>query len=242
MPRSRLRSRPKRAPLRIEEILRWADEWFAVHGQWPNINSGEIPGTLDDTWARMDDSLRNGIRGLPKRSGLSLARLLEKRRGVRNSEYPPKLSATKITRWAKAHYQRTGKWPNEDSGPIPEAVGETWLAMDMALRKGRRGLPEGSSLARLLAAKCGVRNPQQVPRLTVARILSWADAHYSRHGRRPSANSGAIHEAPSETWNAIDHALVRGRRGLPGGTTLAKLLESHRPGWASPRFGKRRPK
>jgi hypothetical protein len=152
MPRSTLRSRPKRAPLSIEEILLWADEWFAAHGEWPNINSGEIPGTLDDTWARIDDSLRNGHRELPKKSGLSLARLLEKRRGVRNSEYPPRLSVSQITRWAKAFHRRTGKWPKEDSGPIPEAVGETWLAIDMALRKGRRGLPEGSSLPRLLAA------------------------------------------------------------------------------------------
>jgi hypothetical protein len=239
MPRSRLRSRPIRAPLSIDEILRWADEWFADHGTWPNINSGFIPGTLDDTWGRIDDSLRNGHRGLPKKSGLSLARLLERRRGVRNSEYPPKLSVTEIIEWAKAYQERTGNWPKEDSGPIPEAPGETWLAMDMALRKGRRGLPGGSSIARLLAASCGVRNPQQVPRLTIAKILRWADAYYAQHGKRPTMKSGPIPGAPGESWNAVERALRDGRRGLPGGSSLAQLLANRRPRWESPRLGRR---
>ena len=30
--------------------------------------------------------------------------------------------------------------------------------------------------------------------------------------------------APEETWNIIDYALKHGRRGLPGGSSLARLL------------------
>ena len=66
MPHSRLRIRPKRLPLAIDQILAWADDWFAAHGWWPNINSGLVPGTIDDTWARIDDSLLKGYRGLPR--------------------------------------------------------------------------------------------------------------------------------------------------------------------------------
>ncbi len=239
MPGSRLRSKPKRAPLSIEEILRWADDWYAIHGTWPNINSGHIPGTLDDTWRRIDDSLRKGYRELPRKSDLSLARLLERRRGVRNSEYPPDLTVTQIVKWARAHHRRTGEWPKENSGPIAFADGETWLAVDMSLRKGKRGLPAGSSLPRLLATTCGVRNPQQIPRFTIAMILRWADAYYALHGKRPTKASGPITEADGETWNAVDRALSSGRRGLPGGSSLASLLESRRTQWASPRFGRR---
>ena len=76
MPRSRLRIRPKRPPLTIDQILSLADGWFAAEGRWPNVNSGLIPGTIDDTWSRIDDSLRNGHPGLPEKSGLTLARLL----------------------------------------------------------------------------------------------------------------------------------------------------------------------
>jgi hypothetical protein len=53
MPRSRLRKTPKRPPLTIDQILSWADDWFAAHSRWPNVNSGLIPGTIDDTWARI---------------------------------------------------------------------------------------------------------------------------------------------------------------------------------------------
>src|SRR5687767_8700800 len=119
MRRQRLRIRPIRPPLVVDEILRWADEWFALNGQWPNINSGLIPGTIDDMWARIDDSLRQGHRGLRKKSGLSLARLLERRRGVRNSGYPPRLSEAKIVKWARSYRRSTGNWPKARSGPIP---------------------------------------------------------------------------------------------------------------------------
>ena len=224
MPRSRLRKRPKRPPLRIEKILAWADDLFASHGRWPNVNSGFIPGTIDDTWARIDDSLLKGYRGLPKKPRLSLARLLAKRRGVRNSEYPPWLTTGQIVNWAKSHRKRTGRWPTINSGPIQDAPGETWLAIDMALRKGRRGLPGGSSLVRLLARRCGVRNPQQAPRLTPVIILRWADAYYRLHRRRPTRNSGPIADARGETWMAVHRALASGRRGLLGGCALTQNL------------------
>lgn len=233
MPRSRLRLTPKRPPLSIEEILRWADDWFAEHGRWPNVRSGLIPGTIDDTWARIDNGLIQGYRGLPKKSGLTLARLLEKRRGVRNSEYPPLLTENQIVAWAKKHHRRTGKWPKENSGPILDAKNETWTAIDLALRKKtrRRGLPGGDSLPKLLARRCGVRNIKDLPRLKVAQILRWAEAYVARHGRRPNKYAGPIPGAPGETWSAVDHALIRGQRGLKGGSSLAKLLDEHRPLW-----------
>lgn len=226
MRRSRLRIRPKRPPLTIEQILAWADNWFASRSRWPIINSGLIPGTIDDTWARIDDSLRQGYRGLPERPRLSLAKLLAKRRGVRNSEYPRQLSVSRIVKWIKSHRNRTGQWPRVGSGALQDAPGETWLAIDMALRKGRRGLRGGSSLAQLLADRCGVRNPARPPRLTVAKILRWADAYYARHGRRPTGKSGPIDGTVGETWLAIDKALAAGRRGLPGGSSLALLLDA----------------
>ena len=235
MGRPRLRKRPRRPPLAIEQILKWADDWFSQHGRWPNINSGLIPGTIDDTWARIDDGLRNGHRGLPKSSGLSLARLLENRRGVRNSEYPPQLTIGKVVTWARKHRRRTGFWPQDKSGAIEGAPGETWLAIDMALRKGRRGLVEGNSLARLLATHCGVRNAQQAPRLTVRTILKLAEDYFAREGRRPTRTSGAVAGVPGETWHAIDRALASGHRGLSGGSSLARLLNEHRPQWAGNR-------
>ena len=109
---------------------------------------GAIAGVPGETWQAIDDSLRNGLRGLP--GGSTLALLLHERRGVRSLARLPRLTLRDIRRWARAHRQRTGKWPTADSGPIPEAPGENWRAVNLALYNGHRGLPGGSSLAKLL--------------------------------------------------------------------------------------------
>ncbi len=224
----RIRKRPKRHELCVELILAWADAYFARTGRWPNINSGRIDETVDDTWRRIDDALRQGFRGLQHSLRLSLARVLEKYRGVRNSEFPPKLTVSRIVTWAKAHHRRTGRWPNDRSGAIVESSDETWLAIDMSLRKGRRGLPRGASLARLLEDRLGVRNLAHVSRLQIQQILTWADEFYQLRGRWPNRNSGAIADAPGENWCAINSALTNGHRGFPGGSSLAKLLARKR--------------
>jgi hypothetical protein len=46
--------------------------------------------------------------------------------------------------------------------------------------------------------------------------------------QRPWAHSGPVVQAPGERWGTIDIALMKGSRGLPGGTTLARLLAKHK--------------
>ena len=72
-------------------------------------------------------------------------------------------------------------------------------------------------------------------KLTEAQILAWADAHHARAGAWPTERSGPVAVAPGETWRAIDNALRRGHRGLPGYSTLARLLAQHRRGSRPPR-------
>jgi hypothetical protein len=66
------------------------------------------------------------------------------------------------------------------------------------------------------------------PPLTVERILAWADAHQARMGRWPTAASGPVADAPGESWRTLDGALALGRRGLPGGDSLSRLLRRRR--------------
>src|SRR5262249_32842998 len=122
---------------------------------------------------------------------------------------------------------RTGRWPAVKSGPIPEAPGETWVAVDQALRMGARGLPGGSSLAGLLLKRRGVRNPAALPRLSEEQILHWADAHFQRTGRWPKYDDGPIVGVEGETWGAVQNALRSGRRGLQGGSSLARFLAAN---------------
>src|SRR5262249_25380136 len=130
--------------------------------------------------------------------------------------------------WADAHHARTGSWPTSESGPITDAAGETWRRVDSDLRIGLRGLPGGSSLARLLAGQRGVRNPAPPPPLEPKHGLAWADAHHQRSGGWPTSESGAIPEAPGETWRRVDTALRLGARGLQGSSSLAQLLARQR--------------
>jgi hypothetical protein len=62
----------------------------------------------------------------------------------------PALTVGQILAWADAHRRRTGRWPTAASGPVTDAPGETWRALNNALYFGRRGLRGGDSLPRLL--------------------------------------------------------------------------------------------
>jgi hypothetical protein len=139
-----------------------------------------------------------------------------------------KLTVAQILAWADAHRRRTGAWPRRSSGTIPQAPGRSGSAVQDALRRGLRGLPGGSSLARLLTRARGVRNPAALPGLTEAVILAWADAHRRRTGRWPGQRSGPVVAQPGETWMGLDLALLLGLRGLAGGSSWARLLARER--------------
>jgi YD repeat-containing protein len=126
----------------------------------------------------------------------------------------PALDEREIIRWTRVHFRRTGKWPQLNSGAIHAARGETWNAIDLALHRGTRGLPGGSSLAQLLAVHGLKRNPKRLLPLSSRQILDWADAHFRRHGEWPSRASGRIAESPHETWFGIDRALRYGGDSL----------------------------
>jgi len=135
----------------------------------------------------------------------------------------PPLAVPQILAWADAHLKRTGRFPTSLSGPVCEATDESWGRINNALYHGIRGLAGGSSLRSFLAEQRGFR-----PTLTLEQVLAWADAHRVRTGEWPSVNSGAVHGEAGERWQAIDRALRRGNRGLPGGSSLAMLLDERR--------------
>lgn len=221
----RLRAAPK-PDLTIEQILVWIDVFYAKFGKWPRAKSGRIEGTLDVTWSAINDNLCYGRRGLPR--GTSLSQLLVEHRGHRNKKRLLPLSLEMILAWADAFHARIGEWPTRNSGPIPEAATETWARVDAALTKGLRGWPYSTSLAQLLAKHRGARNRKDLPRLRVGMILHWAGLHFERTNEWPREKSGAVADAPGETWAGINAALREGLRGLPGGSSLYLLLVRHR--------------
>lgn len=126
-------------------ILAWADAYFERHGCWPTRLSGPIQESPGDTWYAIDAAFHAGNRGLVGYK--SLAHFLAVKRGYRYRFGLPDLTIEQILEWARAHFERNGRWPNHVSGPIPEAPGETWGRIHAALLDGRRGLPKSSLFA-----------------------------------------------------------------------------------------------
>ncbi len=223
------------APLTLRQILAWADAYHRRTKRWPSNGDGVVGAGQSDTWRAVDHALRRGMRALP--GGDSLARLLYRARGVRRGRMQPPLTILEVLAWADAHQARTGRWPSTSSGKVRGAAGEKWSAIDGALTRGTRTLPRGYTLASLLVKFRGHRNRMAAPPLTEAKILAWADAHHRRTGRWPTNRTEAIPEAPGENWSMVERALREGQRGLPGGTTISRLLMKHgrRPYKAPPK-------
>jgi hypothetical protein len=120
----------------------------------------------------------------------------------------PKLTFTQILRWADSHHRGTGQWPETSSGGVKDNLNETWRRIDHALCLGLRGLPGGSSLARFLNEKRGVRKKQNLPRLTEEQILAWADSRRERTGRWLRVAAGPVAKDPDEDWRNINMALL----------------------------------
>jgi hypothetical protein len=187
-----VRNRKRLPRLREKTILAWADAYYAHQQKWPTVRSGPIPQAPGETWSGVNSALEKGLRGLPGKS--SLAQLFAARRGVRNVKRLPPLTDKSILIWADAYYRHHKRWPTERSGPISQAPGETWGAVNSALRKGHRGLPKGSTLARFLECKRGagsihyaaVASNGKHSRPAYARVRSLSEAH---DGRRSAGRS-----------------------------------------------------
>ncbi len=216
-----------RQRLSVAQILAWADAHHAATGRWPTTRSGPIAGVSGDNWRTIGDALRNGRGGLP--GGMTLTSLLMQHRGRLAPNLAPDLTVEQILSWADAYHEAHRRWPSEKCGEVAGAPEETWPGIAEALRKGRRGLPGGSSLSRLLAEQRGACSRSSRPDLSIGQILAWADAHHSAVGIWPHCGSGEVRDAPGEEWNTINEALKRGGRGLPGGSSLTRLRDEHRP-------------
>jgi len=137
----------------------------------------------------------------------------------------PSLASRSIT-WADAHYEETGKWPSNGSGPVLGAPGERWISLDMALREGSRDLPGGSSLSKTLDKRRASlrRNARQ---MTEGELMELAKLHKARFGVWPSESSGPV---AGTSWAAIDHVLRFGSPVLPGGSSLEKFIAKNENG------------
>jgi hypothetical protein len=218
-----------RVALSLESILAWADAFFASKDRWPTFRDGPIEGVPGETWGTINTALAQKRRGL--RRATTLRRLLADHRRRQGQDGSCDLSVETILAWADAHHARHGSWPVETSGQVDECPSEDWDGLGRALSRGERGLPGGSSLSHVLAQHRGLQSEREISDLSIEQILDWADAEHAATGRWPTRSWGDVCEAPGEDWRSINRALRQGVRGLPGGSSLSRLLSEHRPAY-----------
>lgn len=73
------RNKNRPGNLTRKQILAWARAHKKRTGAWPKPSSGPVVGAPGETWSNINAALHRGGRGLP--AGLSLKKLLERRRG-----------------------------------------------------------------------------------------------------------------------------------------------------------------
>jgi hypothetical protein len=217
----------------------------------------DVPGAPGESWRAIDAALAMGLRGLPGHSSLAellaerRAGALSRRTQMRAAREPAgpgnsrgpmppietacesvvagdRLSIEQILTWADAHHRATGNWPNAGSGTVRHAgFRVTWAAIDGRLRRGRGGLPGGGTLSGLLADNRQVRSRLVEP-LSPETVLAWADAHFATWGQWPRAGTGPVAAAPYRiTWSMVNYDLRKGKRGLPGRSSLSQFLHEH---------------
>jgi hypothetical protein len=107
----------------------------------------------------------------------------------------PALDDERILRWADAYRTATGQWPTPGSQPVGGMDDEAWSEIDASLRRGRRGLPGGSSLARLLAEERGVIEGAN-PEAPAERLRAWEAEQF---GKRPPRLKRGLPARPRAT-------------------------------------------
>jgi hypothetical protein len=175
------------------------------------------------TWGAVDRLLRDGLKGLP--GGSSLSDLLH-RHGLREGK--SELTEKQIVAAIARRVARGHGLPVQGSGDATEDFGhpESWMAVDEALRDGRRGLPGGSSLSDF---KVRLRLKEPRRQLTEHQVLEAMLHSIQRGAGVPNSASGdaTVDFGFKEHWRKVDSALRDGLRGLPGGDSLSGLAKKH---------------
>lgn len=145
-----MRNKRQLPHLRVEDITLWAQAYHERIGTWPTAHSGPIVESQGETWAAVHAALSTGLRGLP--GGDTLARLLAREFGRRNARNAPPLCEETIKEWIRQHRAATGQWPVALSGEVRGVPGETWMAISLAMYRGRRSMSGKVTLSALVAA------------------------------------------------------------------------------------------
>jgi predicted helicase len=213
---SRIAKTIDRQLLTEDLVWKWMQEHYKHHGRWPvrRIKSGHENQVAPDgsTWGSIRDALSCGYRGLM--GGSSLLKLRLKKSGKNQL-----LTEDLIWEWMQSFFNENGKWPTSASCEIAPN-GDSWLAINASMRKGRFGLSPNGGLSKLRSEKLGYSV------LSEDLIVDWMESYFKQFRKWPKNKDTAI--APCGiTWKAVSFALRAGTRGLAGSSSFLVLRRKY---------------
>lgn len=214
------------------------------HTVWERDSEGNWVEVKGENWhSTIEPALRDGGRALP---GGSSIHKLKKKYGLTQ-----KLLAKETIRdWCQLFYERAkqtrgrGKcptvldkivWERDSEGIWVQVKGERWDKINGALRKGFRGLPGGSSLNELMEEYSITDNFTEEEIVKYFRLFYEKTKEDSddRIGRYPNNGDPIVWDRDKDgNWivvqdesfsGTIESALRNARRGMPGGSSIAKI-------------------
>lgn len=127
-----------------EEIFLLVQEFMQKHGKKPHCNSGKVERIQGLEWKNIHEQLY--------RRGSSLSRYIQQKFGIRARNIPHSLSLPTVQEWILKYVDKYKKPPGARSQIYVEFSTEkiSWGVVHSEIKKGRCGLPKGSSLADLV--------------------------------------------------------------------------------------------
>ena len=239
-------ARKAKKDLYPEQILAWVEIYRKQNdGKFPSQGSGPVLDEqgqdIGDAWKAIDRAFWRGHRGLKDSGSNSLSEFLD-RQYPSDRSCKEDLTEEKLLRWVEIYRkQNEGKFPSQGSGSVldeqGQGVGETWVAIDLAFRKGLRGLKDiGNSSLKEFLDKHFPDERTKKRDLTEEKILEWVGIYRKQnYGNFPLKYSGPVLDDQGreigETWVAIDGCFRLGLRGLKasGVSSLKEFLDNKFP-------------
>jgi len=229
--------------------MRWVKLFHEKEHKWPSTRdkvvwekdgAGQWNVVPNMSWLMIHQGLYTARYGLGSQKKMTLTQFRHLH-GLHSN-----LSEEKIIGWMKLHYEKEGDWPHQTSprvwdrnaGEWTEVKGETWQAINLALRAAGRGLLKKSSLAQLRTAHGLTDPPKDHNPLSEEKIVKWIELYREKEANWPSRYGKVVWDKDAEgkwvrvgdeTWTSIDRALYHGHRGLEEskGSSIAKLRQKY---------------
>ncbi len=194
----------KEGDLNLSEDLIYSHAllFLKKHKRWPSVISGNVVTMPGEKWMNWQAALQAGVRGLPKDSSL-----FQSLKG-------------KTVEQAKKFEERAGRLPTREDESLPDYPDVTWEMIDdgFLANQGYR-----TTLEKVLI-EAGLKEGEL--NLSENLIFDHALLYLQKHRRWPKQNSGDVETLKGERWGAsLNNCLRKGRRGLPGGSSLPLLIK-----------------